>query len=221
MGEINVQAAAMGTRILRTGIVAVLRSRDTKHYRAVVETLVEAGIDSVEFTLTTPTILDEFAALASDFRTRAAIGLGSVTNARLARAAIDVGADFVVTPSVVDGAGEACMAAQVPLYMGAFTPTEMTTAMRSGASAVKLFPASLAGVGYVREIRAPMPDILIMPSGGIAVADAGHWIAAGAVAVSLGGGLIGDALAGGSLDALRARCGVALGAVQAAREAAA
>jgi 2-dehydro-3-deoxyphosphogluconate aldolase/(4S)-4-hydroxy-2-oxoglutarate aldolase len=111
-----------------------------------------------------------------------------------------------VTPTTDVGIIEMVVDAGVPIYPGGLTPTELWTGWIAGATAVKVFPASLVGPDYVAHLRGPFPDIQIMPSGGVGMADAAAWIGAGACAVSVGGPLIGDALRGGDLSALARRC---------------
>src|SRR5439155_13229904 len=122
---------------------------------------------------------------------------------------------FVVSPSVEPEVIAAALRHRIASYPGAFTPTEITAAWKAGASAVKLFPAGQLGPGYLKDVRAPLPDIPVVPTGGIDVASVGAWLAAGAVAVGMGGPLIGDALApDGDLAALAQRATAALEAAR-------
>jgi 2-dehydro-3-deoxyphosphogluconate aldolase/(4S)-4-hydroxy-2-oxoglutarate aldolase len=139
------------------------------------------------------------------------IGAGTVLTDDDAKAAVDAGAAFLVSP--VSGLGPQ----PVPLYPGAFSPTEVYAAQLSGAPIVKLFPAGGLGPGYLKDLRGPLPGVRIMPTGGIGLDDIAKWLAAGAVAVGLGGPLIGDAATGGSLTALAARARHAVDAVTFAR----
>ena len=121
------------------------------------------------------------------------------------RAAVEAGAQACVSPALAPEVIEACREAGVPAIPGAMTPTEIETAWRLGAEMVKVFPASVGGPDYVRAIRAPLPDIPLVPTGGVGIGDAAQYLAAGAVAVGIGSPLLGDACAGGDLDALRER----------------
>lgn len=143
--------------------------------------------------------------------------MGSVTSAEQVAAVLDAGADFVVSPGVCAEATRVAVAAGVACYPGGFTATEILTAWELGAPAVKLFPAATGGPRHLRDLRGPLPGIPLIPTGGVAIEQIGEYLAAGAAAVGLGGPLIGDALGGGSLDALRERAGAALGAVREAR----
>jgi 2-dehydro-3-deoxyphosphogluconate aldolase/(4S)-4-hydroxy-2-oxoglutarate aldolase len=128
--------------------------------------------------------------------------------------AADAGARFVVSPSVDVAVIEAAARHGIASYPGALTPTEISTAWSAGATAVKLFPAGALGPSYLTAVRAPLPDVPLIPTGGIALEEAGTWLAAGAVAVGVGSPLIGDALAtGGDLDALAQRAQAVCAAV--------
>jgi 2-dehydro-3-deoxyphosphogluconate aldolase/(4S)-4-hydroxy-2-oxoglutarate aldolase len=180
-----------------------------------VETLGEAGIHSIELTLSTPGTIEGFKKLRSAVPDDIDIGVGTVTSVVHALAALEAGADFLVTPVTDTAIVEACAAAGVPVYPGGLTPTELHASWAVGATAVKLFPASTVGPSYIRQLKGPFPGIQVVPSGGIGIEDIGRWMAAGALAVSLGGPLIGDAFTGGSLAALKER---ATRAVEAALE---
>lgn len=198
--------------LARTGVMAVLRAPDARLYEPVVKTLAGSGVQCIELTLTTPgtiEVLPQLIARAPE----AEIGVGTVLEEQEARAAIEAGARFLVSPGVMVGVAGVATAAGVPVYPGAMTPTEVNAAWRLGAAAVKIFPAATVGPGYIGQLAGPYPDVLTLPSGGITLDDIPAWIAAGCVAVSLGGPLLADAFAGGSLVALRARAEQAIAAV--------
>lgn len=200
----------------RTGVMAVLRAPDARLYEPVVRTLAESGIRCIELTLTTPgtiAVLPHLIAAAPE----AEIGVGTVREEQDARAAVDAGARFLVSPGVVTEVVEVAASARLPVYPGAMTPTEVNAAWRLGATAVKIFPAATVGPGFIGQLAGPYPDVLTLPSGGVALDDIPTWIAAGCVAVSLGGPLVGDAFTGGSLAALRDRAVRALAAVELGR----
>ena len=134
--------------------------------------------------------------LRSAWGDRAFIGMGTVTTEQQARDCIAAGAQFLVTPITVPEIAHIATEAGVPILMGAFSPTEVATAWDSGATAVKVFPASQVGPSYLRELRGPFPEIVTMPSGGVTIDDIPAWLSAGASAVSLGGSLIGSAFSG-------------------------
>lgn len=186
-------------------IVAVLRAADAVQYRPVVEVLVENSIGAIELTMSTPGTLDALEGIKAG-ACGARVGTGTVTTIEQMRQVLAIGADFVVTPTTDVGIIEMAVGAGVPIYPGGLTPTELWTGWAGGATAVKVFPASLVGPQYISHLRGPFPDIQVMPSGGVGIADSAAWIGAGACAVSVGDPLIGDALRGGDLSALARRC---------------
>jgi 2-dehydro-3-deoxyphosphogluconate aldolase/(4S)-4-hydroxy-2-oxoglutarate aldolase len=204
---------AITAQLRETGVAAILRADHPDHLDAVARELAAAGITCLELTLTTPGALDALARLRSDLDTAVALGMGSVLDAGQAWAALDAGSEFLVSPGVCEEVARAAGARGVPCYPGAFTPTEVLAAWRLGAPAVKLFPAATGGPSHLRDIRGPLPNIPLMPTGGVALEQVADYIAAGAAAVGLGGPLIGDALDGGSTALLRQRARAALDAV--------
>lgn len=188
-------------------VIAVLRARDPRDYDAVLDVLAENGVRSVELTLSTPGTIEHLPSLVgrgADSGT-IEIGVGTVTNVEQAQRAIDAGANYLVTPVTRLDIVALALAAGVPVYPGGLTPSELFSGWEAGATAVKIFPAETVGSHYGAHLRGPFPDIEFVPSGGVSLEDIPGWLNAGAVAVSLGGPLIGDALTGGSLDALAER----------------
>lgn len=185
-------------------VMAVLRASSTDRVGAVVEVLTASGIDLIEITLTTPGALDTLAALVGDFPD-VTFGVGTVRDGADARAASEAGAAFLVTPTVEEEVLHDAAEGGVPVVCGAMTPTEILRAWRLGAAAVKVFPAGALGPSFVRAIRGPLPQVPLVPTGGVALDDIAAYLAAGAAMVGLGGPLIGDALEGGDLTALRQR----------------
>ncbi|PKQ36581.1 MAG: 2-dehydro-3-deoxyphosphogluconate aldolase [Actinobacteria bacterium HGW-Actinobacteria-11] len=202
--------------LTRTGVMAVLRAPDARLYEPVVRALTEGGVRCIELTLTTPGTIAILPQLI-DAAPEAEIGVGTVLAEQDARAAVEAGARFLVSPGIVTEVAEVGLAANLPVYPGAMTPTEVNAAWKLGASAVKIFPAATVGPGYIGQLAGPYPDVLTLPSGGVALDDIPAWIAAGCIAVSLGGPLLGDAFSGGSLPALRDRAAQALDAVERGR----
>lgn len=185
--------------------IVVLRAPQADAYAPVIDTLVEAGLTSIEVTLTTPGTAPALPGLVTRYDEAAEIGVGTVLTAADAEAALQAGAAYVVTPMVAPDVVAAARRASRPVYPGALTPTEVLTNWQAGATAVKIFPASHVGPAFLKALRGPFPDLALVPSGGIAIDDVPAWLHAGALAVSLGGELIGDALRGGDLDALGRR----------------
>lgn len=200
--------------VIRSGIVAILRAQTADGFAAVADVLVGAGIAALEVALTSRGAIDAIAGLRRQVPEDVAIGAGTVLTADEAKAAVDAGATFLVSP-VLDRALVGGFA--VPFYPGAFTPTEVFAAHRDGAPIVKLFPASAVDPRYIKDLHGPLPGVRLMPTGGVGIGDVASWLTAGAVAVGLGGPLLGDAASGGSLTALTDRARRAADAVAFAR----
>lgn len=186
-------------------VIAVLRAEHAREYEPVVDALVRGGVRSIELTLSTEGVFEVLPELSSRFGADAEIGVGTVTTADQARRALDGGAQFLVTPAMTLPVVAAAVARGVPVFPGGLTPTELLSGWEAGATAVKVFPASTVGPGYVSQLRGPFPGLQVVPSGGVGIEDAADWIGAGALAVSLGGPLLQDAFRGGDLDGLRDR----------------
>ncbi|MFJ6658365.1 bifunctional 4-hydroxy-2-oxoglutarate aldolase/2-dehydro-3-deoxy-phosphogluconate aldolase [Streptomyces sp. NPDC091377] len=180
--------------------LAIVRGRDRAAALRTVLTLAEEGLTATEVPLTTTDALWVIEQARRELGPDALLGAGTVLTPGQAARAADAGAGFLVTPGVVEGLGT-----RLPVLMGAMTPTEIISATSHGALAVKLFPASLGGPAYLTTLRAPFPDVPLLPVGGIDAAAARAYLDAGAVAVGAGAPLIGDAADGGDLTALRAR----------------
>jgi 2-dehydro-3-deoxyphosphogluconate aldolase/(4S)-4-hydroxy-2-oxoglutarate aldolase len=205
----------VGDQLAATRVVAILRAEHAARAEAVVDVLVEAGVRSLELTLTTQGALEVVERLAARVPADVEVGVGTVLTAADVDRSVDAGATFVVSPSVEPDVIAAALRRRVASYPGAFTPTEIVAAWKAGASAVKLFPAGQLGPGYLKAVRAPLPDIPVVPTGGIDTEAVGAWLAAGAVAVGMGGPLIGDALTpDGDLRALAQRAAAALAAAR-------
>ncbi|MFE2561858.1 bifunctional 4-hydroxy-2-oxoglutarate aldolase/2-dehydro-3-deoxy-phosphogluconate aldolase [Streptomyces sp. NPDC059352] len=196
---------SLATALAATPVVAILRSTSAARFPEVADTLREEGIRAVEFTLTTPHVLDALREYAQSLPDGTVLGAGTVTTPREAEAAVAAGAGYLITPATSLEVIAEGRRLGVPVLPGAFTPTEILSAWQAGAAMVKLFPASVGGPEYLRAVRAPLPDIPLVPTGGISLDEAPAYLAAGAAALGMGGPLVGDACAGGDLDALRER----------------
>ncbi|MEO6142665.1 MAG: bifunctional 4-hydroxy-2-oxoglutarate aldolase/2-dehydro-3-deoxy-phosphogluconate aldolase [Dermatophilaceae bacterium] len=202
--------------LARERLLAIIRGTDPAAAIAAGLVLAESGIRFLEVSLVTIDALRVIAEMARRIPDSCVLGAGTVlTHEDVARAE-EAGAQFIVTPALTD-----CIAASVargiPVLAGAFTPTEVVTAMKMGATAVKLFPSSLGGPAYLRALRDPLPGVPFVPVGGVNTALAAEYLAAGAVAVGVGTPLVGDAARGGDLDALRARAAEFRAVVDASR----
>jgi 2-dehydro-3-deoxyphosphogluconate aldolase/(4S)-4-hydroxy-2-oxoglutarate aldolase len=175
-------SSAMST-ILADRALAVVRAPEIPNPVALAGALAQSGIRALEFTFTTPGVLDHLrAATASE----AVLGMGTVLTADQARAAVDVGAKFLVTPGIQAEVAAVGADSGIPVIMGALTPTEVLVALDLGAAAVKIFPAGALGPRYFKDLRGPLPDVALIPSGGVNAGNAADFLAHGAVAVSAG-----------------------------------
>ena len=173
-------------------VVAIGRGLPPDRVEGIAEGLVAGGIRSFEITLNSPDALGAIAALAQRWGDRLLVGAGTVIDVEGAAAAVDAGARFIVSPHTEPALIDWAVARGVPVLPGAFSPTEILVAWRAGATAVKLFPASVAGPAFVREFRGPFRDIPLIATGGVTIESAPEFLAAGAVAVGMGSWLTGD-----------------------------
>lgn len=180
------------SRLADTGLVAIVRADSSEQFSEVVGALAEGGIGAVELTLTTPNALEAISAAAKKFAAhpKVVIGVGSVTTAEQARQAIAAGAEFVVTPVMRPEIIAACRELEKPIACGAFTPTEMLAAHDAGADFVKAFPADSMGPAYIKAVRAPLPQLRIIPTGGVNLTNVKAFLDAGCVGLGLGGNLV-------------------------------
>ena len=172
------------------GVVAVVRLNDLTAAVGVAEALVAGGVRAVEFTFTNPAAGRAIETARAALGDRALIGAGSVLDPETARAAILAGAAYVVTPTLSLPTIELCNRYGVPTVIGALTPTEILAAWQAGATYVKVFPASVGGPGYLKDVRGPLPQVRLIPTGGVTPDNAADFVRAGAVAVALGSHLV-------------------------------
>ncbi len=184
-------------------VVAIARRLDPARVVGVADGLLAAGIGCLEITLNDPidTALGSIRELADTFAGRLLVGAGTVRSVAAAERAADAGATFLVSPHTDEALVAWAAARGIPAFPGALTPTEVVRAWDAGAAGVKLFPASAAGPAFIRELRGPLPEIPLLPTGGVTADNAADFIRAGAVAVGLGSWLIGD----GTPDGVRQR----------------
>lgn len=172
------------------GVVAIIRLERADHLLAVARAIKGGGVAAIEFTLTTPGALDVLAQAARELGDEVILGAGTVLDPETARASILAGAQFIVAPTVNAATIELCRRYSVIAMPGAFTPTEILTAWEAGADVVKVFPANTLGPGYLRDVLAPLPQVRLLPTGGIDEAKAGEYMRAGAFAVGVGGKVV-------------------------------
>jgi 2-dehydro-3-deoxyphosphogluconate aldolase / (4S)-4-hydroxy-2-oxoglutarate aldolase len=202
----TVNRPLLSQRLVGSKVIAVLRTSQVSAIAPVCDVLVEEGILSLELTLTTPGLLDALEDLVDRYGNSADVGVGTVVTESEAQRAMDCGAQYLVTPTMNLPVVDLAVRRKIAVFPGGLTPTEPAAGWRAGATAVKIFPAETVGAGYLKHLRGPFPDLEAIPSGGVDLDATREWLAAGAAAVSIGGPLLGDALEGGELSALRDRC---------------
>lgn len=175
------------------GVLAIVRLRHHEPDDEMLEALVDGGIRAVEVTLPTPGSLDAVRRWVGD--DRVVVGVGTVRSEQDAVLAADAGAQFIVTPTTVLDVLRVAAERSVPVVPGALTPTEIDLAWRNGAAAVKVFPISaVGGAAYLRAVREPLDDVLVLPTGGVDAATAQEYARAGCVGVGAGGRLVAETL---------------------------
>ena len=204
--------------ILETGIVAVIRADDGSRLVDVAEALRAGGVTAMEITFTVPgaaRILEQVQAKLGD---RITLGAGTVLDPATARIAMLSGAKFIVSPHTDREVIELCRQYSVPVMPGALTPTEVVTAWRAGADIVKVFPSDLTGPSYLKALHGPLPQIRLMPTGGVGLSNARDYIRAGAVALGVGGSLVSASrIATSDFDAIQAEAKQLIDVVREAR----
>jgi len=201
------------------GVVAVIRLKEPEKLRAVVDALAEGGVRALEVTMTVPHAIELIAQLAPTLPEGFLLGAGTVLDAETARLAILAGARFVVGPVYRPEVIALCHRYDVAAMPGCFTPTEILSAWEAGADIVKVFPATALGPGFFKDVRGPLPQVRMMPTGGVTLDNAGDWIKAGAVAVGVGTALLdAKAIASGTYEVITANAKRIVGNVQAARQ---
>lgn len=200
-------------------VVPVIRLGDAQLVLRAVEALADGGIPVAEITFSVPDAAAVIRTLATHFGAHVLLGAGTVTRPEQARAAVQAGARFIVSPGLDPELVQIGHALGVPVIPGVLTPSEIMAALRAGADWVKIFPCSaLGGARYLRALRAPFPELKMLPTGGVSLTTAAEYIAAGAVALGLGSELVAEAeLAAGDSVSLRERARALVATVRAAR----
>lgn len=177
----------------RERVVAVLRLSDADKLRAVIDALAAGGVRIFEVTMTVPGAIRMIEQLARALPDGLIVGAGTVVDAGTARLVIDAGASFVVSPVFRRDLIDACHNSDIPALPGCFSPTEILDAWEAGADIVKVFPSTALGPTFIKDVRAPLPQLKLMPTGGVSIANAADWLRAGAVAVGIGSALVDSA----------------------------
>lgn len=177
-------------QLLQPGLIAVVRALRRDQVTPLSRALVEGGITAVEVTLTTPEAIEAIAETRKELGNEVFVGVGTVLDASSCRRAIEAGAEFVVSPITRKEILDAAHALERPVMLGAYTPTEAQTAHEMGADFIKIFPADGLGPGYIKALRAPLPHLRIVPTGGVDLTTAVDFLKAGCVALGVGSSLI-------------------------------
>ena len=172
------------------GVIAVVRAQKVEQVLPLSEALIEGGVIAIEITMTTPNAIGAIREAARKIGPRGVIGVGTVLDAQSCRAAIEAGAEFVVSPILRPELVEPCRKADKPIMLGAYTPTEAQLAHEAGADFIKIFPSDGLGPGYIKALRAPLPHLRIIPTGIARETDVTEFIKAGCAAVGLGSLLV-------------------------------
>jgi 2-dehydro-3-deoxyphosphogluconate aldolase/(4S)-4-hydroxy-2-oxoglutarate aldolase len=209
-------------RIVRIGILPVVRAASAAEAIAVGDAIAAGGIEALEITMTVPDALKVVRDVVARYGDRLLIGAGTVLDAEQARECIAAGARFIVSPIADDETIAACRRADVAALPGALTPTEVVRAWRAGADLVKVFPCGAAGgASYIKSLKAPLPQIPLVPTGGVTLETVGAFFTAGASAVGVGADLCDlGAIRRGQPDKVTAASRAYARAVEAARAAA-
>ena len=191
-------------RVLDRGIVGIIRASSGELLADVAEALYEGGIDIIEVTFTVPGILEILAQVRKRLGGKILMGAGSVLDTETARSAILAGAEYIVSPTVKVDVIKMCQRYGKLAMPGALTPTEVLTAWEAGADIVKVFPADVGGPSYLKALHGPLPQVRLMPTGGVNLETLESFVKAGACAVGLGSSLVEkDAVEAGNVARIR------------------
>lgn len=176
-------------RIEEVGVVAVVRAENTEKAKKIALACMEGGINSIEITFTVPGAQKVIEDLTEEFGDKLLVGAGTVLDSETARIAILAGAKFIVSPAFNLETAKLCNRYQIPYMPGCTTVTEMITAMEAGADVIKVFPGSAFGPSFIKAVKGPLPQAVLMPTGGVSLDNVGEWIKNGCIAVGVGGNL--------------------------------
>jgi 2-dehydro-3-deoxyphosphogluconate aldolase/(4S)-4-hydroxy-2-oxoglutarate aldolase len=206
------------SEIEKLGVVAIIRLQDASAVRGIVDALARGGVRALEVTMTVPGALELIAQIAPTLPADFLFGAGTVLDAETAHRAARAGAQFIVSPVLRPEVIRAAHEDGIPVLPGCFTPTEILTAWELGADIVKVFPATSVGPSYFKDVRGPLPQVKMMPTGGVSIDNVGDWLKAGAVAVGVGSALLDmKAIAAKQFDVIEANARRMVANVNAAR----
>jgi 2-dehydro-3-deoxyphosphogluconate aldolase/(4S)-4-hydroxy-2-oxoglutarate aldolase len=180
--------------IRQTGVIAIMRASSSDQLMQAADAIKAGGVRVIEVTMTTPGAMEVIAQASAKYGEDVLFGAGTVLDAETARAAILAGAGFIVAPTLNLEAIALCNRYSVPVMPGCYTPTEMLTAWEAGADMIKLFPASVGGPDLIKAILAPLPQLEIVPVGGVDLDNAAEFIQKGSAALGVGSSLINSKL---------------------------
>ena len=183
-------------QLTESGVVAVIRAKNEEQATLISKACLAGGIKGIELTFTVPGADRVIRALAEEFKDEMLIGAGTVLDSATARVAILAGANYIISPGFDIDVAKLCNRYQIPYMPGCMTITEMIKAMEAGCDIIKLFPGSAFGPDFVKAVKGPLPQVNIMPTGGVNIDNAHQWIKAGCVAIGAGSDLIGPAKTG-------------------------
>ena len=181
-------------RIVDGGVVAIMRAKSSDQLLEAAEAVREGGVTAIEVTMTTPGALGVIEQAVARYGEHVLFGAGTVLDPESARAAILSGAQFVVAPTLNLDTIEICRRYSIPVMPGAYTPTEILTAWQAGADFIKVFPASVGGPPFIKAIKAPLPQVMLVPVGGVDQTTTADFIRAGAALVGVGSELVSQKL---------------------------
>jgi 2-dehydro-3-deoxyphosphogluconate aldolase/(4S)-4-hydroxy-2-oxoglutarate aldolase len=206
-------------RIRDTGLIPVVRAESADQAMQAVEAIKAGGVGVLEVTMTVPGAIGVIEQLAKAYGDDAVVGAGTVLDPETARACIEAGAQFIVSPALNEDTIAFCRNSDIAVFPGALTPTEVVRAWNAGADAVKVFPAgAVGGASYLKALKAPMPQIELVPTGGVSLETATDFIKAGAMALGVGADLVDmNALREGNVELITERARQFLEIVQVAR----
>ncbi|MBS4462794.1 bifunctional 2-keto-4-hydroxyglutarate aldolase/2-keto-3-deoxy-6-phosphogluconate aldolase [Aerococcaceae bacterium zg-B36] len=176
------------SRLMTAGVIAVLRAENETLANKMVHAIIKGGVEAIELTFSTPNVDQVLRQLKIELPDTL-LGVGTVLDAISARIAILAGADFIVSPAFDVETAKLCNLYRIPYLPGCVSMTEMTIALQYGVDIIKLFPGSLVGPDYIKAVKAPLPQVNVMPTGGVNLENMDKWLKAGAVAVGVGGAL--------------------------------
>lgn len=176
-------------RLEEVGVIAVVRAKNSEEAKRIALACMAGGVTSIEIAFTVPGAHKVIEALSEEFGDELLVGAGTVLDSETARIAILAGAKYIVSPSFDLEAAKLCNRYQVPYMAGCMTITEMVKAMEAGTDIIKVFPGSAFGPSFISAIKGPLPQAVLMPTGGVDLNNVGQWIKNGCIAVGVGGNL--------------------------------